>query len=175
MVDNRTDAGFTIVEVVVTLIIMSLFLTLFFQLFFTSESQRVAVMQRAAANDIAQSNLRKITAKSQISTINASAVCDGTTNGSGNKNNGILYKSLGANSGSTIITEPDGDATTTEWTTNNANIPAKESLSKTNLPVSTTQTLIVAYPRGCNALMPAKIISIVSYGSESVVHAGYVN
>ncbi len=176
MREVRSDAGFTITEVIVALIVMSLFLVLFFQLYATNESQRASVLRRAAANDIAQSNLRKITAKSQISTIASSATCDNTTNGASNPNNTILNNSLSPNAGSTIITEADGNASTPEWSSSaSATIPSKESLSNTSLPPSTTQTLLVSYPRGCNGLMPAKIISIVTYGSESVVHAGYVN
>ncbi len=178
MVKQRVDAGFTIIEVIVTLVIISLFLTLFFQLFLVSQSQRVAVMQRAAANDIAQSNLRKITAKNQVTTISPSAACDNTTSGSGNKNNGLLYAGLGANSGSVIVTDSPAPEWigSTQWNASSSTIPAKEDLTNTNLPASSTyQTLLVSYPRGCTGLMPAKIISIVTYGSESVARAGYVN
>lgn len=172
----RVDAGFTITEVIVAIIVMSLFLVLFFQLLFTSESQRLKVTQLAAANDIAHSNLRKITAKSQVALIAPGAACDNSTSGSSNPNNGILYKGLDVNSGSVLITEPDGNSLTPEWSAaNNTDIPVKEPLVNTSLPTTTVQRLLVSYPRGCNSLMPAKIISIVSYDSESVVHAAYVN
>lgn len=42
------------------------------------------------------------------------------------------------------------------------------------LPSSTSQTLEVLYPYGCAADSPAQIISTVTYGSETVRHAGYV-
>ena len=180
MMKHRVDAGFTVVEVVVTLVIISLFLTLFFQLFLVSQSQRVAVIQRAAANDIAQSNLRKITAKTQVVDASPSAACDGTTSGGGNPNNLIFSLSLNVNSGSIIATDdstnfPGAPAWGVDASTPTK--PAKEPITGTGLPTATTkQTLRVSYPRGCTTLMPAKIISIVTYGSgESVVHAGYVN
>lgn len=165
---ERAEGGFTIVEMLITLVILGLFLGLFFQLYMTSQAQRAAVIKYAAANDIAQSNLRKITAKSQLP---ASVLCDNTTNGSTNKNNGVLNTTLDANTGSVIVTEPDGDSATPEW----GSTLAKESITGTSLPSTTQQTLLVSYPRGCSGLMPAKIISIVTYDAESVAHAQYVN
>jgi prepilin-type N-terminal cleavage/methylation domain-containing protein len=55
------EAGFTITEMVVTLVIITIFMTLFFQLFLTGLSQQTVVTSQAAANDIALSNLSKIT------------------------------------------------------------------------------------------------------------------
>lgn len=65
--------GFTVIEVVVTLTIMGLFLALFFQIFSTSQQQELSTLRLAAANDLAQTNLRKITKKNQISP--AAAAC----------------------------------------------------------------------------------------------------
>lgn len=55
--------GFTIIEVLVTLVIVSLFLTVFFQSYMLMTSQRVKVARQATANDIAHTNLRKVTAR----------------------------------------------------------------------------------------------------------------
>lgn len=173
MTGRKMDAGFTIVEVIVTLVVISLFLTLFFQLFLVSQSQRVAVLQRAAANDIAQNNLRKISKKTQIP---AAGACDPSTAGASNKNNYLRNPTLDPSAGSIIVAEDDGDINTPQWGVG-AGIPTKESIAGTGLPIATTkQTLLVSYPRGCTTLMPAKIISIVTYGAgESVVRAGYAN
>lgn len=64
--EKNEQAGFTIVETIVTLVVLSLFLTLFFQMYLTSESQRIAVLRRSAANDIAMSNLKKISSKAVV-------------------------------------------------------------------------------------------------------------
>lgn len=171
---NQAERGFTIIEVLATMVILTVFLTLLFQLYATSLSQRILVMRRAAANDIAQSNLRKITTKSQVAAISPSATCDNTTSGNGNANNGVLNTNIGTNAGSIIVTDPDGNTVTPEWGSGGSVSP-RQSLTDTGLPASTTQTLLVAYPRGCTSLMPAKIISIVTYDSESVIRADYVN
>ncbi len=155
MVAHPTERGFTVVEMIVTLVVMSLFLTMFFQLFLTGESQRVAVVRRASANDIAMTNLRKISAKSLIPV--ATTACDAVTVGGGNPNNLLLNSSA---AGSTIA-----------WSVS----LVAESTTGTSLPSGTTQVLAVIYPRGCSVSMPAKIISRVTYGSETVSRAAFIN
>ncbi len=78
------SGGFTVIEVVVTLTIMGLFLALFFQIFSTSQQQELSTLRLAAANDLAQTNLRKITTKNQV--LPASAACDATNDLTQNAN-----------------------------------------------------------------------------------------
>ncbi len=146
MSELNGEDGFTVVEVVVTLMIMGLFLTFMFQTFFTGQSQQLATIRLSAANDLAQTNLRKITDRLQVS-----AACD-TTNGASNVND-LTQNSSAA--GSAITFTPE------------AILPA-------SLPSSTTQQMKVQYPQGCALVMPAKVISIVSYGSESIMRVSYV-
>lgn len=165
---NGKESGFTVAEMIASLVVLSIFMTLFFQLYMTSESQRLAVVRRAAASDIAATNLDKIPLKSLIPS--STTPCDNTTNGSGNPNN--LVKNSSA-AGSIIATNATSGTTTPTWAT--AGLSA-ESLSGTSLPTSgTVQTLSVVYPRGCTSALPATIISTVTFGSESVSRATFVN
>ncbi len=149
---NRRESGFTVAEMVVALVVMSIFMTLFFQLYMTSESQRIAVVRRAAANDIAMTNLQKIPAKAAI---------PGTTtpcqSGGGSVNN--------------LVDNPSAVGSTVAWSAT----LAAEVQTGTSLPPSTTQVLTVFYPSGCGSTMPAKIVSTVTYGSETVSRAAFVN
>lgn len=170
MVERQTQSGFTVVEMVVTLVVMSLFLSVFLQLFLTGESQRIVVVRRAAANDIALTNLHKIRTKTSVS-------LPACTTGASSANN--LVDNIYA-AGSVVAT---GDSTdnvnypTRNWLTLGlASSATGEPTTGTSLPSNTIQKLLVVYPRGCGTGAPAKIISSVTYnGSESVSHAAYVN
>lgn len=166
---KRVEHGFTITEVIVTLGVLSLFVILLFQLYTMNVSQSRSTMLYAAANDIAQSNLRKISAKNFIPP--ATTACDDTTDGAGNPNNGAKNSAL--NPDPTTNVDP---ATGSEISWSSSLTP--ESINNTTLPSSTTQELRVVYPVGCNPNMPARILSIVTYGTESsqkVVRSEYVN
>ena len=152
--------GFTVVEMIVTIIVLSLFVTMFFQMFIVSDSRRVNVTRRSAADDISRSNLRKITTKATLEAVGG-ADCD-VTIGTSNVNN--LQENPNA-AGSTIAWLPgtfDSEVTT-----------------GTILPSDTTQTLVVKYPQGCDPDMPAQILSSVTFnggsGTERVVHVAYIN
>lgn len=177
MLYSHRVKGFTIVEVVVTLGILSLFLGLFFVMYMTSQSQSRSTIIRAAADDIAQSNLRKVANKNSIPS--STDVCDNTTTGPSNPNNAAINMSLSPDSATNTDPMTGSEITMTAYsTTPPANTIMAESLTNTGLPPSTTQRLLVVYPRGCNSSMPAKIISIVTYGStdsDQVVHAAYIN
>ncbi len=160
MVADEIEEGFTVIEMVVTMVIMALFLTLFFQMFFSSQSQQTSVFHRATANDIARTNLRKISSKTTVT-------LPACINTSSSPNNPLANSSA---TGSIVATDTSGGTPT--WST--AGLSA-ESLDDTELPPGTTQTLKVLYPRGCASAMPAEIISIVSYKSETVSHAAYIN
>jgi len=143
---NNGGAGFTIVEVIITIAVMSIFLTFLYQAFLVGQSQQLSTIRLGAANDLAQTNLRKITDRSQIS-----AACD-TTAGSGNTNNLVLNASA---AGSDITFTP-------------------ESTLPPSLPATTAQQMKVQYPQGCALTMPAKVMSIVTYGQEIIVRVSYV-
>jgi Tfp pilus assembly protein PilW len=155
MVENGKDTGFTVAEMVVALVVLSLFLTLFFQLYFVSEAQRLSVLRRSAASDIARNNLQKISNKSMIP--GGTAACDSVTTGAGNQNNQIL--------------NPNAPGSPVTWSIS----LAQEPTASMSLPSGTAQTLRVAYPRGCDTSMPVKIISTVTYGTETVSRAIFVN
>lgn len=162
MTGGEESQGFTLVETIVTTIVMSIFLALFFQLFFVTESQRITSIRLAKAHDIAKTNLSKVVEKSAILGINPLAACGSDNNLEQNIN------AFGSNEvGTFLASDKTNDPS---W----SSAFKKEEISGTGLPSSTTQSLIVTYPKGCDAAMPAKITSIVEYGDEKVVHANYV-
>ena len=165
---QKMQRGFTIAEVLVTLGILSLFLALFFQTYMLSMSQKNTVILRAVANDIAQSNLRKISTKADIP---SSGVCDNSPGGSNQNNVQINSNAPGSVFARGTAADPAPSGEPNPWTGN----LAPEQTSGSGLPASTVQSLSVLYPKGCNSAMPAEIISTVSYGTESIVHAIYIN
>lgn len=64
---NRAyDQGFTITETLVTLVVTTIFFMVFIQLMLVIIAQRSYVANEAAANDIAYSNLMKVTSKTKL-------------------------------------------------------------------------------------------------------------
>ena len=57
------------VTLVVTLVVTGLFLTIFMQTIITIGYQRMVVAREAAANDIAYSNLRKVSSRSMLASL----------------------------------------------------------------------------------------------------------
>lgn len=173
MGERTGEHGFTIVEMIVALIVMSLFLTMFFQTYSTNESQRLAVARRAAAYDIATTNLNKISTKVGL------PACINTASSANNLATNATLAANPSNGGSTVATNKSGGSPT--WPTAAAITGsategiAPEPLADTTLPTDTTQELRVLYPQGCDSAMPVTIISIVSYGSESVRRAAFIN
>jgi len=152
---GKEESGFTVIEVVVALIVMSVFLTLLFQLYMATQSQHLSAVQHAVANDIAQSNLRKINTRASIPA-STPACAPGVTQIIASNESGSHPKWTGDGTPSSGL--------------------AKESLSNTSLPsTGVVQKLTVNYPRGCDPAMPARITSTVEYGTETVVRATYVN
>lgn len=146
----RDSAGFTVVEMIVTIAVMSIFVGLLFQGFVVATTQRTEMVRQASAHDVASSNLKKITKKSSLP---VGSACNDIDHSSANPNN--LKWNSGA-VGSEISISP-------------------ESLTGTSLPSTTIQKLYVVYPQGCNISMPVQIKAIVTYGSETVTHVKYVN
>ncbi len=150
--NHKSNSGFTVVEVVVTLAISALFLSLFFEMYLAAESHRLGVARRVTASDITYSNLRKITSRS---TVTGSAPCD--TNTTANQNNLMINEAAaGSNISSLISPEPT-----------------------TGLNGGVDQIVTAYYPRGCDPNMPIKIEATTVYGTNSpqerVVHASYIN
>jgi prepilin-type N-terminal cleavage/methylation domain-containing protein len=56
---QKPEAGFTIIEIIVTVVILGLFLGSMFQMFIVMESQRYIVAREANASDVAYTNLNK--------------------------------------------------------------------------------------------------------------------
>lgn len=151
---KQIENGFTVAEMVVALVIMSLFLNMFFQMYMASVSQRTVVTARAAANEIAATNLKKIGTKTQLPA--STPACA---------------------SGGGIIATTGGSGTDPKWVGDGTPSSGleKESITGSSLPTTAVQTLSVSYPHGCGASMPAKITSTVTFGSETVNRATYVN
>lgn len=144
MVDHNREDGFTIVETVVALVLMTIFLTLLFQLFFSTQYQQAMVKRRAAAQEIARSNLGKITSSNTV----VLPVCSSANNTLANK---------------------DASGSVISWNTLKA-----EPLTSTPLPKNTTQELRVFYPFGCGVNKPIQIVSNVKYGTEVITNATYI-
>lgn len=170
MVVYRREEGFTVVEMIVTLVIVSLFLGVFFQTFFTSQDQQATVSRMAAATNIVQANLNKITEKNYIP--DTTTECLDTPS---SPNNPLTNASA---QGSIIATNATTGQTTPTWA--DAGMTS-ELLDNTNLANDTTvQTLKILYPQGCDDHLPAQVISIVTYitengSQETVTHAAYIN
>lgn len=163
MARYRYNSGFTVAELVVTLVVLTIFVTLFFNLFLTGQSQQTVVTNRSSANDIAVSNLRKISSKGLIP--GTTAVCDNSI-GVGNTNN----LTQDANAPGSIIASDRASATPT-WATA---LLSSENIAGTGLPAGTVQELIVFYPQGCESYKPAKIVSRVEFNGEVIEHATFV-
>ena len=149
----KTEPGFTIVEMIVSIVVVNLFLALFFQTYILMESQRISVARQARASDIAYSNLRKFTTRP------AGLTCDSTMEAGG--------------SGKLL-----GDQTNTGTSSTYGFIAEPTSVTQ-SLGSNSTQQVRVFVTGSCAdfATKPLKIISIVTYGTgnnDKVVHASYI-
>ncbi len=148
----RASAGFTIVEMIVTIVVVGIFVGLLFQGFIAATSQRVQVVRLSDAHDLATSNLKKYTKKLSLP---STVACNNAVTDSSNPNN-YTYNTTAP--GSVIGKAQIGG-----------------SLTGTALPSSTDYYIEVVYPRGCGAQMPALLRSVVKYDAEKVTHVEYVN
>lgn len=158
MANREKQGGFTIIEAIVTLGVMSMFLILFFQVYFSSESQRIGVIRKAAAEDLAATNLSKFTKKADLPS--TTPPC---TNTASSQNNPTTNPAAaGSNIPATTGTPP----ATPHWMKEPEEAPLRDS--------DTDQELKVLYPKGCSG-GPVTIVSVVTYGSESVRRAAFIN
>ncbi len=173
MIDIQTmsvingEDGFTVVEVVTTLAIMGLLLTFMFQTFFVGQSQQLTTVRLAAANDLAQTNLRKITDKRQLTSgsVDSNSIDYAQCNSVNDVTGGSTYTpspALPANPSSA----PD-HSVRLQFTQEN---PVPPSLS----PSDTKQYLYVRYPQGCSIMLPAQVVAVVTYGTEIITRTSYV-
>jgi len=181
---QKTQGGFTIAEVLVTLGILSLFLMLFFNTYMLSFSQKNATLLRAAANDVALSNLRKIAYRADIPVASRpNTECDDSNTGSANRNNiqknsALKDSTAGSYIASGTAATPTASPDSAPWQGSSLAAETLDESMAPKLPSSTIQKLSVIYPKGCGAAMPAKIISTVIYQTgnreETIVYAAYV-
>lgn len=133
-------------------------MAIFFFGFVTSyqvlESQRILVDKRARANDIAMTNLSKVTTRPAALT---QSVC--------NSNASNMDLTTG-----NPATEPGLDITQYGYTLEST------SSVQAALGPGASQTLVAYAPSGCANFdtNPVKIVATVSYGADKVTHATYV-
>lgn len=60
------SAGFTVVEIIVTIVVTSLFLMVSLQMILLLESQRAAIAQQAKASDVSYANLAMVTSRAAL-------------------------------------------------------------------------------------------------------------
>ena len=153
---KNTQAGFTIVEVIVTTIVVTLFVTTFFQSYILLESQRVNILRQAKASDIADINLSKY--PTIPSGLNCSTDMDLVANPDA--------------VGTLIGVSDDTNPTTYAFTAEDASTLGTDSLQK-----------ITAYaPNGCDGTTDfkdgiVKLVSTVEYNGSNgkVSHASFVH
>ncbi len=150
------SAGFTLVELLVTVVLAGIFLAFFTQMFRASSAQQISTARQSRANNIAFSNLNKFPRPANIS---PAYVCDPSTTVATNTNN----LAINPNAAGTVVL-------------NNASSnrePTDESLG------SVVQEVRAFSPQGCVASGNlVKLVSKVQYGyvgqRDEVVYATYV-
>lgn len=154
MVVHQSESGFTLVEMIVALVIMSTFLTLLFQMFYATETQRILIARREAANDMSVTNLRKFPNKIALTAaIGSLPTCNSTND-------------------LTVTPTPTGTSYPLS-----GSLAAYRETPAAPLPSSTVQTLYVLYPQGCGApaVYPILLRSTVTIqGGETITHAAYI-
>ena len=143
---SETEAGLTIIELLVTLVVVGLLLGFFYQGFTLLESQRVGLSKRSLASDIAHANLRKFASRPSALVCTKSEM-DLTTPGT----------KSGSSLASYFTQEPSGSLGTATQT---VVAFAPDGCNSNN-------TYVGSFP-------VVKIVSTVTYGGESVSHATFV-
>ncbi len=151
MYTREAEAGFTIVEVIVSTVVLALFVGFFFQLYLTMESQRILVQRRSVASDMAYKNLRKFPARPGITAAECASANMSLVSGGITATNGLV---LGTQANTT------------------ANSYGFIAESATQLR-SSTQRVVAYAPYGCSSDI-VQIVSSVSFNGEEVKHVSYV-
>lgn len=150
---QQSNAGFTVVEMLVTVVLAGIFIAFFVQMFRATSAQQSALIRQATANDIARSNLSKFPTVASI----AGYTCDTNSSTSANTNN----LTINPNAAGTAILS-DSQKETDPGTIG-----------------TLVQTVRALSPRGCSgSYLPVKIVSTVEYGftgqRDTVEYATYV-
>lgn len=147
------SAGFTLVEMLVTVVLAGVFLAFFIQMFRATSAQQSSLVRQSTANDIAKSNLSKFPTAASATGF----TCDTTATVSANTNNlAINPNAPGTSILTTAMQEPDSGTIGT-----------------------ITQTVRAYSPNGCDGThAPVKIVSSVEYGfagqRDKVEYVSYV-
>ncbi len=72
MRQRRTESGFTVVEIIVTLVVFVLLVGGAYQTFVVVQAQRIALLRQSIASDIAYTNLRKFSSRPVIASCSSS-------------------------------------------------------------------------------------------------------
>ena len=148
------SAGFTLVEMLVTVVLAGVFLAFFIQMFRATSAQQSSLIRQSAANDIAKSNLAKFPTAASLTNAPTSYLCD--SNATGNTNNLTINPSA---AGTSVLATSQQEA-------DPGNIG------------NVVQTVRAYSPRGCGASLPIKVVSSVEYGfagqRDTVEYATYV-
>lgn len=154
-------AGFTIVEMLVTVVLAGIFLTFFLQMYRATSAQQASLTRQAAVNDIAKSNLNKYPTSNVFDSL---YTCDTDPSATTNTNNLTINKNAAGN----IIL----DSTSVDPNINHGE-PDPGNLG------TLVQRVKVYWPLGCSGgHVPIKIESTVEYGftgqRDKVVYATYI-
>lgn len=155
------SAGFTIVEMIVTVVLAGIFLTFFIQMYRATNAQQLSLIRQSTANDIARSNLAKFPTAAALPTY----VC--STTSSNNPNN--------------LTINPNAPGTSIPLIAPTATPSGPGEVRREDTPDNlgtVTQEIRAFSPQGCGANEPIKILSRVTYGYEgqqnTVEYATYV-
>lgn len=149
---HKEQAGFTIIEVLVSLIVLALFVGFFFQMYLAMESQRVLVLRRSVASDIAYKNLRKFPARPGI-----------TMQDCTNSNMDLRTNAISASTGLVLGTQANVTANAYGFIAENTS----------QLSTASTQRVVAYAPYGCASTI-IQVVSSVSFGNEEIRHVSYV-
>lgn len=138
---GQAHAGFTVVEMLVTVVLAGIFIMFFTQMFRAGAAQQASIVRQAKANNIAYSNMSKFPRASNISPV---YVCDTSTNASTNQNN----LTINPNAAGTLIL---------------SNSSSNKEPVDDSLP-NTTQEVRAYSPQGCGSNTLVKLVSKVTYG-----------
>lgn len=151
---GQAHAGFTVVEMLVTVVLAGIFLAFFVQMFRATAAQQLSLVRQSIANDIAKSNLAKFPTAGSLTNAPTSYVCD--TNTTGNTNNLTVSAAV---AGTSVLADSQ-----------------KETDPGTIGEL--VQTVRAYSPRGCGPNLPIKVVSTVEYGfvgqRDKVEYATYV-
>lgn len=175
-------AGFTIVEMLVTVALAGIFLTFFIQMYRATNAQQLSLIRQSTANDIAKSNLAKFPTAASVKTAACAAIGAADTRECGNSSPRCDTTGTSTNSFNNLAIRADapGTAIIGVKTAGGAPIVSITEPDPGNLG-TVTQTVRAYWPQGCGAGddVPIKVNSRVDYvfgdaQTNSVEYSTYV-